>query len=191
MLSHDRAIVILEALLAFWFFQLAGSTQPELVKRVSDPMAIPDPPQKPVVWTNIHCGDEFGSYRPADPLLRSCTDYGLRKYSCDTSQCHMGTAYDSPKTGPLNQLLYFRGCHKLGTKDQTTYLVYAYSYLARNKKGFLIALGFAIGDMTETVYSFKCPWDDNSARNNRRVWCDKCYQSQDSQIKKPPRPTII
>jgi hypothetical protein len=36
--------------------------------------------------------------------------------------------------------LYFRGCHMLGTKDQKTYLVYAYSYLARNKKGFLSKL---------------------------------------------------
>ncbi|POW07469.1 hypothetical protein PSTT_08273, partial [Puccinia striiformis] len=175
MLPHDRAIMILGALLILWFSRFTESTHPVLIKRVSDPSAIPPPPPAPVVKTNIHCGDEFASYKPNDPLLRSCTDYGLVKYSCDTSQCHAGEQGDDAHSGSIDQQLYFKGCHKLGDRGKMTYLVYAISYLARNKKGYLIAIGFAVGDPLEMVYNFKCPWNGNGDRNNRRVWCDKCY----------------
>ncbi|KAI9627230.1 hypothetical protein H4Q26_017462 [Puccinia striiformis f. sp. tritici PST-130] len=166
---------ILGALLILWFSRFTESTHPVLIKRVSDPSAIPPPPPAPVVKTNIHCGDEFASYKPNDPLLRSCTDYGLVKYSCDTSQCHAGEQGDDAHSGSIDQQLYFKGCHKLGDRGKMTYLVYAISYLARNKKGYLIAIGFAVGDPLEMVYNFKCPWNGNGDRNNRRVWCDKCY----------------
>ncbi|KAI9609844.1 hypothetical protein H4Q26_006833 [Puccinia striiformis f. sp. tritici PST-130] len=143
MLPHDRAITILGALLILWFSRFTESTHPALIKRVSDPSAIPPPPPAPVVKTNIHCGDEFASYKPNDPLLRSCTDYGLVKYSCDTSQCHAGEQGDDAHSGSR--------IHKLGDRGKMTYLVYAISYLARNKKGYLIAIGFAVGDPLEMV----------------------------------------
>ena len=192
MSPHARAIMIFGALLTSWFFQLVESTHPVLIKRVYDPMNISGPPATPgpdpaqLVWTNIHCTNEFGSYSN-DPRQSSCTDSSLIKYSCATSQCHMGTAYDTPKTRPLNERLFFRGCQRVGVKEKTTYLVYAISYVLRDEKGFLTAVGFAVGDMTETTYHFKCPWKEDAHLNTRRVWCDSCLQAQDSQKKKPAK----
>ncbi|KNZ60423.1 hypothetical protein VP01_1556g3 [Puccinia sorghi] len=166
---RSRAVSILGALLNLCFLTLAHSSELRLVKRVYDPMAPQGQPTKPSLKTtaktttdmNIHCGNEFGSYKPGKGQM-SCMDYASKKYNCDSTQCHTGQQTDTPVTKPR--------CHQLGASDGRTYLVYAYSYQARNLQGNLIATGFAVGDPTETVYEFSCAWKERLDHNNQRVW---------------------
>ncbi|PLW09275.1 hypothetical protein PCANC_10997 [Puccinia coronata f. sp. avenae] len=179
--ARERVLIILGALLNLCFLQRVGSTQSGLFKRVYDPMHPGNSNTKPgpkATVKNVHCGNEFASYASKDSKTVSCMDYGAKKYNCDLSQCHGGAQTDTPKSSPINLQLYFENCQALGVAgtEKSTFLVYAYSYLARNKDGHLVANGFAVGDSTESVHQFKCPWKDRTDRNNMRVWCDKCSE---------------